>query len=270
MADPSVAQQKLIQYLNEAYGLEQRLETALQAHIGMASYAPYRKRLRDHLTETKRHGREVSKRIKQLGGEAATIDPPGPSQVGEAAQAVLGGAQKAVALAQGPLHALRGTSDAEKQLKNAKSEYSDEAEEIATYSAIATLAEALADRDTQRLARAILREEERMRSYLEKEIPRFTRAVVKAEIPASQRAKASRPRARKAATTPTKKATSTRAKKAASARGKARTTRGVSGARSTGTAKAAGARSTPAKRRAAKAKATPRARTTASGARSRG
>jgi ferritin-like metal-binding protein YciE len=277
MADPSVAQQKLIQYLNEAYGLEQRLETALQAHIGMASYAPYRKRLRDHLTETKRHGREVSKRIKQLGGEAATIDPPGPSQVGEAAQAVLGGAQKAVALAQGPLHALRGTSDAEKQLKNAKSEYSDEAEEIATYSAIATLAEALADRDTQRLARAILREEERMRSYLEKEIPRFTRAVVKAEIPASQRAKASRARAKKAAattkkaaTTGTKKAASTRARKAASTRGKARTTRGVSGARSSGTAKVTGARSTSAKRRTAKAKATSRARTTASGARSRG
>jgi len=267
MADPSVAQQKLIQYLNEAYGLEQRLETALQAHIGMASNAPYRKRLRDHLTETKRHGREVGKRIKQLGGEATTVDAPGPAPVAEAAQAVLGGAQKAVALAQGPLHALRGTSDAEKQLKNAKSEYSDEAEEIATYSAIEALAEALADRDTQRLARAIRREEERMRSYLEKEIPRFTRAVVKAEIPASQRAKAGRRRGRKAAAKRTAGATA----------GKARTTRSSAGTRSNGSTRAAGARAsgrakvattrstTAAKRRTSKPKA--RSRATAGAAR---
>lgn len=269
MANPSVAQQKLIQYLNEAYGLEQRLETALQAHIGVASYEPYKKRLREHLTETKRHGREVGKRIKQLGGEATTIDSPGPSAVGEAAQAVLGGAQKAVALAQGPLHALRGTSDAERQLKNAKSEYSDEAEEIATYSAIEALAAALSDRDTQLLARAIRREEERMRSYLEKEIPRFTRSVVKAEIPASQRAKATRSRS-KATRRPGVKAKAAGA--AAGTRAKASATRGKSSARAKATGKA-GARATtsarPRRRTTTKAKAPSRARATTASARAR-
>jgi ferritin-like metal-binding protein YciE len=264
MANPSVAQQKLIQYLNEAYGLEQRLETALQAHIGVASYEPYKKRLREHLTETKRHGREVSKRINQLGGEATTIDPPGPSAVGDAAQAVLGGAQKAVAFVQGPLHALRGTSDAERQLKNAKSEYSDEAEEIATYSAIEALAAALSDRDTQLLARAIRREEERMRSYLEKEIPRFTRGVVKAEIPASQRGK-TRSRA-KATRRPGVKAKATGA--AAGTRAKAGATRANSSARAKAAGKA-GARATsarPRRRTTTKAKAPSRARATTAGA----
>jgi ferritin-like metal-binding protein YciE len=187
MAAPSIADEKLIQYLNEAYGLEQRLETALQAHIAMAAHPPYKKRLREHLAETKRHGREVAKRIKQLGGEATTVDAPGPAPVAEAAQAVLGGAQKAIALAQGPLHAIRGTGEAEKQLKNAKTEYSDEAEEIATYSAIEALAASVGDAATVKLARAIRREEERMLAYLAKEIPRFTRAVAKAEIPASLR-----------------------------------------------------------------------------------
>jgi ferritin-like metal-binding protein YciE len=188
MPEPTAAEDKLIQYLNEAYGLEQRLETALQAHVAMTTHAAYKKRLKEHLAETKRHGRDVKKRIKQLGGVAATIDAPGPAQVGEAAQAVLGGAQKAVALAQGPLHALRGTGQEEKHLKNAKTEYASEAEEIATYTSIESLAEALGDGETKRLARTILREEQRMRSYLEKEIPRFTKAVAKAEIPASQRA----------------------------------------------------------------------------------
>jgi ferritin-like metal-binding protein YciE len=187
MPEPTAAENKLIQYLNEAYGLEQRLETSLQAHIAMTTHAAYKKRLKEHLSETKRHGRDVKKRIKQLGGVAATIDAPGPAQVGEAAQAVLGGAQKAVALAQGPLHALRGTGQEEKHLKNAKTEYASEAEEIATYSSIEALSEALGDGETKRLARTIRGEEERMRSYLEKEIPRFTKAVAKAEIPASQR-----------------------------------------------------------------------------------
>jgi ferritin-like metal-binding protein YciE len=203
MAELTAGDAKLVQYLNEAYGTEKRLETSLEAHIAMTAKASYKKRLREHLTETKRHAREVQRRIKQLGGTAETISLPGPDRVEEAAQAVLGGAQKAVALAQGPLHALRGTGEDEKQLKNAKTEYASEAEEIATYTAIATLAEALGDKETQSLARAILREEVRMSTFLEREIPRLAKAVAKAEVPASQRrtstpagkTRASRPRA---------------------------------------------------------------------------
>ncbi|HEX3433025.1 MAG TPA: DUF892 family protein [Solirubrobacteraceae bacterium] len=226
MAELTAAADKLVQYLNEAYGLEQRLQTSLEAHIAMTSDAAYRKRLKDHLSETKRHAREVRKRIKQLGGEATTIDPPGPDAVTEAAQAVLGGAQKAIALAQGPLHAIRGTGQEEKHLKNAKTEYASESEEIATYSGIEALARALGDRDTQKLAREILREEQRMRSYLEKQIPRFTNAVVKAEIPTSQRAGAGtrkvKPR-KKAAATKAKATTRTKAKTPARAKAKTAT-----------------------------------------------
>jgi ferritin-like metal-binding protein YciE len=187
MSELSAATTKLVQYLNEAYATEKRLETALEAHIAMTTHTAYRKRLKEHLVETKRHGREVKQRIKRLGGAAQTISPPGPDPVGDTARALLGGAQKAVALAQGPLHALRGTGEEEKQLKNAKTEYASESEEIATYTAIETLADVLADKETRQLARTIRREEERMRAFLEKEIPRLTKAVAKAEIPASER-----------------------------------------------------------------------------------
>jgi ferritin-like metal-binding protein YciE len=187
MTDLSAGDAKLVQYLNEAYGTEKRLETALQAHIAMATRPIYKKRLKEHLSETKRHAREVKQRIKGLGGVAEVVSAPGPAPVAEVAQVVLQGAQKAVALAQGPLHALRGTGEDEKQLKNAKTEYASEAEEIATYTAIETLAATLGDTETLQLARAIRRDEERMRAFLEKEIPRLTKAVAKAEIPAAQR-----------------------------------------------------------------------------------
>ncbi len=152
------------------------------------------------MSETKRHAREVKRRIKQLGGAAETVSVPGPEPITEAAEVVLGGAQKAVALAQGPLHALRGTGEEEKQLKNAKTEYASESEEIATYIAIEALAQALGDEETDRLARSIRREEERMRSFLEKEIPRLTKAVRKAEIPPVRRKRvttSAKPRAKK-------------------------------------------------------------------------
>ena len=60
MADPNARDTKLIQYLNEAYGKEKELETALQAHIAMTTKAPYKKRLQEHLKETKGHAREVA------------------------------------------------------------------------------------------------------------------------------------------------------------------------------------------------------------------
>ena len=183
---------KLIQYLNEAYGKERQLETALEAHIGMATRDAYKKRLKQHLSETKSHAREVERRIKQLGGEAETVSVPGPDVVGEAASVVQDVAQRGVALAQGSLQAVRGTGTEEKQLKNAKDEYSDEAQEIATYTAIETLASSVGDRTTAKLARTIRRQEERMASFLERLIPQLTKAVVQAEIPAAFRNGSSR------------------------------------------------------------------------------
>jgi ferritin-like metal-binding protein YciE len=179
-----------VQYLNEAYGKEKELETALQAHIGMTTRAPYKKRLRQHLTETKRHARELEKRVKQLGGTPQTVPIEGLDPLAKGAGAAVEIAGRAAAAAQGPLHAIRGTGEQEKMLKNAKSEYADEHEEIATYTAIETLAETLGDTATAKLARAIRREEQSMASFLERQIPVITRAVVQAEIPPAQRRKA--------------------------------------------------------------------------------
>jgi ferritin-like metal-binding protein YciE len=185
MADQSTRDLKLIQYLNEAYGKERELETALQAHISMTTKPPYKKRLQQHLTETKGHARQVERRIKQLGGKAEIVPAPGP--IGDAASAVTSAASKAVARAKGPLHAIRGTGEQERMLKNAKTEFWNEHEEIATYQSIETLAETVGDTETARLARGIRREEERMAKFLAGQIPTLTKAVAREEIPARER-----------------------------------------------------------------------------------
>jgi ferritin-like metal-binding protein YciE len=185
---------KLVQYLNEAYGKEKQLEIALEGHIAMTTRPPYKRRLQEHLKETKGHARAVERRIKQLGGIAEAVSVPGPEVISEAATRVQDVAHRGVALAQGPLHAVRGTGEQEKLLKNAKTEFSDEAEEIANYTAIETLANTVGDKETARLARDIRRQEERMSSFLERLIPQLTKAVAQAEIPAKERNRGTRRR----------------------------------------------------------------------------
>jgi ferritin-like metal-binding protein YciE len=187
MADPNARDTKLIQYLNEAYGKEKELETALQAHIAMTTKAPYKKRLQQHLKETKGHAREVQRRIKQLGGTADAGGIQTPEVLAEATSGLTAVASKAVAAAKGPLHALRGTGEAEKMLKNARTEYHNEFEEIGFYAGIESLAKTVGDRDTAKLARGIRREEERMAKFLERQIEQLAKAVAREEVPAAER-----------------------------------------------------------------------------------
>jgi ferritin-like metal-binding protein YciE len=204
MADMNERDAKLVQYLSEAYGKERELEAALQAHIAMAVKGPYKKRLQQHLKETKQHAKQVERRIKKLGGGGQTLQ----SAVG-----------KVAAAAKGPLHAIRGGSEAEKLLKNAKTEYWNEHEEIATYLGIETLAEKVGDSETATLAKAIRREEERMAGFLLGQIKQLTSAVVRSDIPAAQRRPASSGRKSKRAK-PAKPKTS--AKKSRPAKGRAK------------------------------------------------
>ena len=178
--------QKLVEYLNDAYATERRLEIALQAHIAMTPHREYKARLRDHLKETKGHARAVSKRIKQLGGDPDVPDMPGPEGLAKGVRAAKTAVQQAAAAAQGPLHAVRGTGHQERMLKNARTEYQDEAEEIATYRAIEALAKGVGDKETAKLARDIQREEKRMSDYLVKLIDQLALDVVHDEVPVAE------------------------------------------------------------------------------------
>ncbi|HWI70889.1 MAG TPA: DUF892 family protein [Baekduia sp.] len=186
-AEPTTREAKLIQYLNEAYGKEKELEAALKAHISMTTRDAYKKRLREHLKETSAQAKGLERRIKALGGKAEAVSLPGPEAASEAAAKVTAAARKGVALAQGQLHAIRGTGEAEKLLKNAKTELFNEFEEIANYLAIEELATALYDKDTAKLAKEFRRQEERMASFLQKLIPQLAKQVVREDVPAKER-----------------------------------------------------------------------------------
>ena len=167
-------EQKIVQYLNEAHGAEQALVRQLQAQIAMTPKGRYRKGLVTHLEQTRRHVERLEDRLRELG------QGNNPLQVGLGALESLVG--QALALTKTPFDLVRGTSGEEKVLKNAKDSCAAEALEMATYMALARLASSAGDATTERLAKSVLRDEQRMLDRLLKEIPLLTDAVARAEF----------------------------------------------------------------------------------------
>jgi ferritin-like metal-binding protein YciE len=194
---------KLVQWLSEAHAKEAELEADLTAHIGLTQKASYKKRLQQHLKETRDHKRKVASRVKKLGGSTSAPKVPGiPGPAGEVAG-------KAVAAAKGQLGAARAavTNQNETHLRNAQEELREEHVEIALYSRIEAFATEVGDRETAQLARSIKRDEERMAKFLDAELGRLVKALVRAEIPRDQRPTARRRSTRSARRSPARSRT---------------------------------------------------------------
>jgi len=168
------AQQKIVQYLNEAHASEIGLVRVLQSQIAMTPRGSYRAGLEQHLRETRDHAKRVETRLGELGQGGNPLQA-----INGAAQAVVG---QALALAKTPLDLVRGSGGEEKVLKNAKDACATEALEIATYTAIERLAKSVGDEQTAKLAASILADEEKMLQKVLREIPKLTDAVVKADV----------------------------------------------------------------------------------------
>src|SRR5438477_6615056 len=117
MADGSLNERdtKLVQWLNEAHAKEAELEADLRAHIALTEKQSYKRRLQQHLSETRDHKRRVAARIKALGGSPSSGPdlPAMPQTVGEVAG-------KAVAAVKGQVGAARAllADQAETHLRN--------------------------------------------------------------------------------------------------------------------------------------------------------
>jgi ferritin-like metal-binding protein YciE len=254
MAELNARDAKLVQFLNEAHAKEAELEADLTAHISLTQKAPYKKRLQQHLTETKNHKRRVAQRIKQLGGQASSgVRAPGvPGAVGELAG-------KGIAAVKGQVGVARAavTEQAETHLRNAREELREEYVEIGTYTAIEALANEVGDKDTAKLAREIRREEQKTADYLEKLIPQLIKDLVKNEIPRDQRAQSGRSRSTRS------RSRGATTRKRSTASGRSTSGRSASSSRSTSGRSTSSSRSTSGRSRSSSSSRTSSARKTA-------
>lgn len=170
----NASQKKVLQYLGEAQGTEQALVRVLQSQIAMTPRGAYRTALEQHLRQTREHADRVGERRRELG--------QGGNPLTAAVGVVENVVGQALALGKTPFDLLRGSGGEEKVLKNAKDAYASEALEIATYTAIERLAQAVGDDETAALAASIRADEEKMLDRVLREIPKLTDAVVRAEV----------------------------------------------------------------------------------------
>ena len=171
----SQSEQKIVQYLNEAHATEVGLVRVLQSQIAMTPRGSYRTGLEKHLRETEAHAERVKARLAEL---APTSSNPLLAGIGFMESAL----SQTLAYWKTPIDLLRGASGEEKVLKNAKDACATEALEIATYTALEHLAKAVGDDTTAELAAAIRADEQRMFDFVEAELPKLARAVVRAEV----------------------------------------------------------------------------------------
>jgi len=171
----SQSEQKIVQYLNEAHATEVGLVRVLQSQIAMTPRGSYRTGLEKHLRETEAHAERVKARLAEL---APTSGNPLLAGIGFMESAL----SQTLAFWKTPIDLLRGASGEEKVLKNAKDACATEALEIATYTALEHLAKAVGDDTTAELAAAIRADEQRMFDFVEAELPKLARAVVRAEV----------------------------------------------------------------------------------------
>ena len=217
MADPNERDSKIVQFLAEAHSKEAALEAALADHITRTTKDAYKKRLKDHLKETTRHKKQVERRIKQLGGTSAV-------------QSVTKAAGEAVGKVSAQIKSIATTareaspvalSEPEVMLKNAQIQFREEADEIAIYKTIIAFAEKVGDKDTAKLAKGILREEERMAKYVSGQIEQLSGSVVQAVVPRDQRAQSGRRRSssrRKSSASSSRKSSSSSRSRSSSSR----------------------------------------------------
>lgn len=172
----------LIKYLLEAHSKERQLETALQAQIVGAKSPVVEQALVEHLAVTRDQIRALETRLSALGHESSLLGLPSATAV---AGAVLTVANKGLSLAKGPLQLLRGTSPADNELRNLRDAYWNEAEEIAHYRVIETVAKQVGDTETAELAARHRKEEETMQRTIEGLLPGTVRSLIDTEAPSA-------------------------------------------------------------------------------------
>jgi ferritin-like metal-binding protein YciE len=165
---------KVIQQLDEIHALELALVQTLTAHIAMTPRGDHRKVLERHLGETRRQAERIRSRLRALGAKRSPL-----ALAYGIVQTVAG---QGVSAAKAPVDMVRGTSGAEKLLKNAKDEIASEALEIASYDALEALAEQAGDQPTVRLAREHREQEERAMRELRDLIPALTSGLVRESV----------------------------------------------------------------------------------------
>jgi ferritin-like metal-binding protein YciE len=148
--------ENLIDWLRDAYAMEQQAEQMLKAQAARIEHYPVvRARIEQHLEETMGQQALVKGCLERLGASTSTMKD-------------LMGRMMAFGQAAG------GMTNSDEIVKGAISGYVFENLEIATYTALIAAAKTVGDTETQRVCEQILPQEEAMAAWLLEHLPQLT------------------------------------------------------------------------------------------------
>jgi ferritin-like metal-binding protein YciE len=146
-------QETLLSWLNDAYSMEKGLVQVLENHANDVKDHPdaYRK-ITEHLEKTRLHADRVEQCIARLGGSTSTV-------------------KTALGSISGFIQGRTTGASPDEMVKNGLSDYAAEHFEIACYRALIVAARALGQNEIVQICEDILRDEEDMARWLEKQLP---------------------------------------------------------------------------------------------------
>jgi len=138
----------LLDWLRDAHAMEEQAEKMLTTTAErLENYPELRRRIEQHIEETRRQAQSVRGCIERLGGDTSAIKDA---------------TAKMMAMAQG----MSGMFVSDEVVKASLASYTFEHMEIASYRALIAAAEACGDMETRRVCEQILVEEEAMANWL--------------------------------------------------------------------------------------------------------
>jgi ferritin-like metal-binding protein YciE len=153
-------QQHLLAWLRDAHAMEKQAEQMLSKQISRLEHYPdLRRKLEEHLEETRRQAQLVDDCIARCGGDSSGL------------RDVMG---KMMAFGQG----LSGIFVDDEVIKGTLASYTFEQMEIASYKILIAAADAIGDSTTSAVCTRILREEEAMAHWLATQMPNLVRAFL--------------------------------------------------------------------------------------------
>lgn len=155
--DLTAAEERLLAWLNDAYAMEKAQIPTLENHAADAKRHPdVRAKDLEHLEVTRDHVKMVKKCIAHLGAKPSKVK----SMMGSMA---------------GAMNSVSTEAFDDEVVRNFLQDYAAENLEIASYRALIVAAEEAGHKKIARICKDILKDEEEMAGWLEKNLPRIVR-----------------------------------------------------------------------------------------------
>jgi ferritin-like metal-binding protein YciE len=156
-----MSQSQLVAWLDDAYAMETGLISILQTHAGAFESAlpEAAARLREHISETRRHADRLEQCLRTLGSSPST-------------------AKSTVSAVMGTVEGMSTSVFRDELVKNTLADYAAEQFEVACYVALVTAAMKLGYPDVAHLCEQNMKEDETMAQWLRQQVPAAVNAIL--------------------------------------------------------------------------------------------